>query len=782
MIVTHTETLQFYDCDVLFEAEDSDGRKYIAVHDGEYDTGSEYKLAPVEEQALAEFKAGRLDLRSLMMTAPNGEWYRTRIGTETEYIELTKQEAPLTITEDMPENGYYLLRFNADAQEHSGQPATEQPGRDIGNRSRAMFKTNPVLLKTLLDDVEQGRIQLPDFQRGWVWDDDRIKDLLVSVSNMFPIGAIMSLSAGGSIGFRTRPIEGVEIGPEDAPNTFLLDGQQRLTSLYQALRHPGPVNTRNNRNEAVRRRYYMDMMAALYPTVDRDTPFVSMPENLVATRVTAQGPEVQDLSTPDLEYLNHMIPTQRLLDPMKWAFDYIRFWERSGNSHPAGDPFNFFKLFEETIIDNFDKYQIPVIELDKGTSKEAVCTVFERMNTSGVALNVFELTTASFAAETETFSLRDDWQDRKERMYASAGTLQGIQGDHFLQTINLLKTHEDRKRAIASGVPDNLTPGVSNKKRDVLNLTLSDYENWADKVEQGFFQAARFLQTQYIFKQKDVPYTTQMIPLAALHVELGSELNSAIAKSRLEQWYWSGVFGEQYAGTTDTQIEIDIQQVPKFVRDGNLPSTVAQATFTPERLISLRSRNSAAYKGLYALLMKNGASDWVSGDPLGIVHFLDGNIEIHRIFPIAWCKNLHIPSKLYNSIINRTPVDASTNRIMGGQAPSRYLPRLRQMMAPDTLDRILRTHYLDTATLENDDFQSLFLQRGRAMLDMVSRAMQKDLGNADEAIAEAFIEARMISSILPDDPFVEFLNMEPEDDDQEYDEFGQFAYEMAGTG
>ena len=152
MIVTHTETLQFYDCDVLFEAEDGSGRKYIAVHDGEYDTGSEYKLAPVEERALNEFKAGLIDLRSLLMTAPNGEWYKTRIGTETEHIELTKQESPLEITEDMPESGYFLLRLNADREAHSSElvaadrPNLESPRgvaeRDIGNRSRAMFKTN----------------------------------------------------------------------------------------------------------------------------------------------------------------------------------------------------------------------------------------------------------------------------------------------------------------------------------------------------------------------------------------------------------------------------------------------------------------------------------------------------------------------------------------------------------------------------------------------------------------------------------------------------------------
>ena len=60
-----------------------------------------------------------------------------------------------------------------------------------------MFGSGPVLLTQLLSDVENGGIQLPDFQRGWVWDDDRIKDLLTSILRGFPIGAVMTLEAGG---------------------------------------------------------------------------------------------------------------------------------------------------------------------------------------------------------------------------------------------------------------------------------------------------------------------------------------------------------------------------------------------------------------------------------------------------------------------------------------------------------------------------------------------------------------------------------------------------------
>ena len=118
-----------------------------------------------------------------------------------------------------------------------------------------MFKTNPVGLKKLLDDIENRKIQLPDFQRGWVWDDNRIRGLLASISRGFPVGAVMTLLSGGEIRFRARTIEGVGSNGAVSPDEFLLDGQQRLTSLYQALRHPGPVDTHDARSQRIKRWY-----------------------------------------------------------------------------------------------------------------------------------------------------------------------------------------------------------------------------------------------------------------------------------------------------------------------------------------------------------------------------------------------------------------------------------------------------------------------------------------------------------------------------------------------
>jgi hypothetical protein len=96
----------------------------------------------------------------------------------------------------------------------------------------ASFRTNPVGLENLLKGCARGEIQLPDFQRSWVWDENRIKSLLASVSQAFPIGALMTQETGGEVEFKPRPIQGaLPIAAEVSPRELLLDGQQRMTSL-----------------------------------------------------------------------------------------------------------------------------------------------------------------------------------------------------------------------------------------------------------------------------------------------------------------------------------------------------------------------------------------------------------------------------------------------------------------------------------------------------------------------------------------------------------------------
>lgn len=623
-----------------------------------------------------------------------------------------------------------------------------------------MFEANSVRLDVLLDNAGNGKIQLPDFQRGWVWDDDRIKGLLSSLSRQFPIGVILTLEAGGEIRLRSRLIEGVEGAPENSAEAYLLDGQQRLTSLYQSLRYNGPVDTKDSRNQPIQRWYYIDMMAAMDPAVDRDDAIVSVPAERVVTTDIGRS-DARDLSTRELEYQHHMMPTELLLERAgDWERGYIDYWRRVG-SHLHSDPAKFVDDFNGSIKRAFEDYGIPIIRLGKETSKEAVCTVFEKVNQGGVPLGTFELVTATFAAGAEDFSLRDDWRTRRDRLHSDYAVLQGIEGDQFLQAVTLLSSQEKRRKAEAEG---GVIQPISCKKEAILALELDDYRQWAEMAEAGFGDAARFLNDQFVFTPKDVPYNSQLVPLAALHVELGEELKTATAKARLERWFWSVIFAEDYSSAVETKSASDLENVAKWIRGGELPTRLNEASFEPARLLGLQTRTSAAYKGLYALQMKSGATDWRDGHPLSLEIFKGAGIDIHHIFPSRWCQRAKppIPKRLYNSVINKTPIDGSTNRKIGGKAPSEYLPLLRQNITADDLDTILRSHRVNPEMLGADLFNDYFIERGEAMLSLIGEAMGKPVQSGSDVFRSALSSAGF-----------EWQN----DDDDEYDSVGGQAFD-----
>ena len=161
----------------------------------------------------------------------------------------------------------------------------------------ASFDSTKTPLQDLLARARTGHLQLPDFQRGWVWDDEHIKSLLASVSVSFPIGAVMLLQTGGEhIRFKPRPLAGADEALHAEPETLVLDGQQRLTSLYQALIGTSAVETKDAKGKPIRRWYYLDMKQAIDPEADQEDAVSSVPED---RQVRAFGGKITlDMTTP----------------------------------------------------------------------------------------------------------------------------------------------------------------------------------------------------------------------------------------------------------------------------------------------------------------------------------------------------------------------------------------------------------------------------------------------------------------------------------------------------
>jgi len=575
-------------------------------------------------------------------------------------------------------------------------------------------------LEELLKEAAVGKSQLPEFQRGWVWADRNIAGLISSISLGYPVGTIMMLKTGGSVKFQERPVEGVKLDKSIKAERLILDGQQRITSLYRALMHPEAIETFDIRKKAVKGWFYIDIDAALKDEDNREDTIKLLTEDKKYR--TFGGESDGDYSTPESEYAARMFPLNKVYDWHDWYQDYMQYWEYEKEAS------KIFLKFQMEILDKFNKYQIPVIELPSETAKDAVCQVFEKVNTGGVTLTVFELLTATFAADE--YDLRTDWESKKKTwVIPEHRVIKDFSNTDLLQAICLLSTRHRREEFLQTNADAERAPRIGCKRTDMLALSLEEYEIYGNQVVSGLVEASKFLHHNFIFDPKYLPYGAQLIPLSAIFSILGHEAETHQAQAKISQWFWCGIFGELYGGTTETRFAFDVSEVVNWVRgNSQIPRTILEAQFQPQRLWTLRSRNSAAYKGLYAQLLREGAQDWLSGKSISDITYFDDSIDIHHIFPKDWAEKQGIASRKYNSILNKTPLSARTNRVIGGSAPSIYLKALAKKSSVDLekVREMVATHRISPEFLSIDNFDKHMEFRAEQLLTQVRQAMGKD--------------------------------------------------------
>ena len=576
-------------------------------------------------------------------------------------------------------------------------------------------------LNELLRGVASGKIQLPDFQRNWTWDDNRIKGILASLSQGYPMGAIMCLEYGNeNVRFKYRAIEGVNI-VDVVPELMILDGQQRLTSMYGATYSKNPVRTKTEKGKEVDKFYYFDINKCLDDSEDRFDAIIAVPSDK-KLKTNFDRDIVLDLSKRELEYEHEMFPINIIFDSSvreDWADGYKEY-------HGYDKAFlDKYKKFRTEVIETIAGYKLPVITLGKDTPREAVCKVFENVNTGGVPLTVFELVTATYA--TYEFDLRKDWERCRDIIWGRGEALvtdimHGVDETSFLTAITLYTTYH------ASSM-------TTCKKKDVLSLAYKDYIKNRDAILDGYKMARKFLFSQYVFRKRDLPYTTQQIPLSAICAEIGRNVfNQPQTQNILSQWFWCGIMGEMYGGANETRYANDMEDVVAAIRGQNSQNrTINAAWFSATRLISLQTRNSAAYKGIMALVYRESCRDFMKGTTIDIVKSMDESPDIHHIFPEAYCISMGYPKEKWNSIVNKTPLLPESNRQIGGEAPSKYSQKIikRAQIDEAQLKMRVESHLVNYDYFIKDDFNNYFVERAKAILKVIELAMGKNI--ADKA-------------------------------------------------
>ncbi len=591
-----------------------------------------------------------------------------------------------------------------------------------------MIQSNDTNIKNILDEIDCGKTQLPDFQRGWVWEDNRIRALIASISNGYPIGAAMFLDAtGNKVRFKSRLFEGVDKKYETVvPNTLVLDGQQRTTSIYRALYSKNVVDTTDDKKKLIKRYYYIHIPTSLDTLTDRIDAIISVPEDRIIRENIGRDIKL-DLSSPEQEYKEQYFPLNIIFDSaatMRWQRQFSKYYN-SDNVDTLWD------VFYDKIVTPMMSYRMPVIKLGNDVPKEAVCQVFENVNQGGVSLTVFELITATFAADN--FELRKDWDSvwaelKKQKVLQFKENQPAFTGTDFLTAITLYNSY--RQYQAGKRV------GVSCKKKDVLKLQLNEYKDCRDAVLDGVKEAVNFIQKEcHIYTSIDLPYTSQLIPLSVVFaIDKNLWFNNTNNK-KLSRWYWCGVFGELYGGANETRYAMDVQGLMRWVNDDNdMPDTVFRSNFFASRLQQLTTRNSAAYKGVIALILKNHCKDFISGSEMDYASYALEATDIHHIFPANYCETMNYDKERWNSVINKTPIYARTNRIIGGVAPSKYISSIERNHGVKSadLDTFLASHLIDVESIRKDNFDIYFDKRAKALFKLIEKATGKPVARQND--------------------------------------------------
>ncbi|APT84612.1 GmrSD restriction endonuclease domain-containing protein [Corynebacterium aquilae] len=573
------------------------------------------------------------------------------------------------------------------------------------------FSTPSYDLIDLFNRIDRGDLQLPDFQRQYLWDVDHIRALLVTVLRGYPMGALLALDTRNEpMRFRPRPLQGA---PDHGvnPGLLLLDGQQRMTTLYHCLRGDGVVDTLDHRDKKIRRQFYVDINTAVSQEI--------MPDEAVIS-VSADGQvrshfALRRFSTIDSD--EHalslgLMPVSALLSDR--GSDML--FDLAGDENPQVR--EAAKQFNNAIAKPLVRYSVPMIRLDRETAQGGVGSIFARVNSAGLQMGIFDLLTAVFASEDPDFHLATDYE-ATAKLFSTHPNLSRLKRTDWLTAVSLYLT---AKQGYARG-----------QREDILRLSLEEYQAGAQRMREAFAEASTFLKQRCILDSSLVPYTFQIVPLAvilALLDERPGALANTRAWDRLNRWFWCGVFGELYGGpSVVNRAARDVIEVTEWVAAGDdqdvrVPGTVEQASFVESRLLSA-TRKDGLYKGIYALIMGRGARDWRTAQAFDAYSYDEMDTDFHPIFPLSYCADHGIDPVLAGSVINRTPMGRRTEVVLGGASPARYLKRVqsKSLMEDEEFDAVLATHLVNPELLHRGDAEEFFADRRSQLLEMIEHAM-----------------------------------------------------------
>lgn len=546
--------------------------------------------------------------------------------------------------------------------------------------------TNPRALKDLLGEIHSRMMVLPDFQRDFVWEPGATQELIVSIANNYPAGSLLRVRDAKRV-FAAREFEGAP-RLDGQKHTFLvLDGQQRLTSLYQAFYGVGE------------HRYYLDLKKLLDGG--------DFEEAIFHVRATTKWVKAHE---------NFNLQAKHLTLPLSvlkgGAGGFLQWLLQVTNPMPPDERTQMLDALtriNEEWIKTIDDYHFPVVTLSDTTEPDALCTIFETLNRTGVKLSVFELLTARFWPQN--INLRDFW-DKARKQHPIINDFE-VDPYYLLQSI-----------ALAS------RKAPSCKRSDVLNLPAAEIEAWWDKVVSGLAAGLTILRDDCkVMLPKWLPYQTMLAPLAAVlaRSSMPKTPEAGAHREKLKRWFWCAVFGQAYESSPNSQSAKDVGELASWLAGGALPESVKGLRFDPNALRDVTPRQRSIYRGAICLILGSGtgARDFHTQAVITGNLMNEQGIDDHHVLPDDFLhkKKGVTSARARDCVLNRTLIDRTTNQMISNRAPSEYLTDIRKTPG-FPFEAVLASHCLPTggaSPLWSDDYVAFLAWRQARLWQEIQR-------------------------------------------------------------
>ena len=533
----------------------------------------------------------------------------------------------------------------------------------------------------LVEQAHEGKLCLPYFQRDFVWPRDQVADLIRSVLRRYYVGSLLLLRCDPEHPpFAPAFLRGAKPDRlEPRPELLVLDGQQRLTSLLYALTAPDL----NLKNSSQRRWFYVNL-DLLLTEPDNDEIVFDLARN-----------ELDGLDDIKVRYRRRVLPCTTLMTSkafMKWK-DGLDDWLKDN------EPENHTRYREEwrdswtNAVNDFQNFTVPLVELPsvQDSDPEAigrVCAIFEKLNSTGVDLSVYDLLTARLYRSG--IRLHDLWnsacRDHERLMSWSKGKAETNKlGVLVLRTLALMR-------------------GLDPKPGILIDLKPDDFERDWGRAAAAMERALELIEHVGpdgfgVIDRKWLPGFGLIPILAALRAEIDEKGLGEGPRGDLRRWYWSNVFLERYSSAVESKSRKDYAEMLAYWRGEKAePSVFAEARSRigseGYKVRESASYASAVYSGIFCLLALRNARDWRCVESIRLQELQD-----HHIFPKAYLKRYGITKRTdVNSVINRTLISNKTNAKIRDKAPADYLVS-KEVFPSGATASLLAPHFLDDAAV-----------------------------------------------------------------------------------